>query len=214
MTRLELANQIERIINGGNFSSDNEIEISDVKARLDQEAAVIARIAYLQNKGAKHPHVDDQFYYTFTDVKTRRDDKLNRDYIDLPTSHPDIPDKTGIDEIAPQQSSEYAFIRVARNKVNLYRNLRARSLAGNIGYWVQNGRAYFDRDIRGLIDVVYVRMIPGDFGDVRDNEPYPIPSNYEGLLVQNTVQFFRGNFGLDDTSADNIDINIDPRLRR
>jgi hypothetical protein len=188
-TRKKLAEQVLRIIEGGNVSDDSRIDIREIMVLVDQE-----RDSFIRQL------IEDRFY-TKSTTTNKAELEITGDFVsletglsvssnkvELPTQPITLPNDMGIIRV---YSSTTEYIRMpyggGTSSVNpnpLYNSTVTKS--GKKFWYIQGTDLYLYQDSTGTINVSYIAAS----SSLSDTATYPIPADLESVIVKNLVETF------------------------
>jgi hypothetical protein len=188
-TRKKLAEQVLRIIEGGNVSDDSRIDIREIMVLVDQE-----RDSFIRQL------IEDRFY-TKSTTTNKAELEITGDFVsletglsvssnkvELPTQPITLPNDMGIIRV---YSSATEYIRMpyggGTSSVNtnpLYNSTVTKS--GKKFWYIQGTDLYLYQDSTGTINVSYIAAS----SSLSDTATYPIPADLESVIVKNLVETF------------------------
>ena len=186
-TRTKLAEQIVRILDGGNVSDDSRISKREVMALIDQERDTLIRQL-----------IEDRFY-TKSTTTNKAELEITGDFItldtglsvssnkvELPSQPITLPNDMGIVRVF---SSSYEYIRMpygggssSANTNPLYNNTVTSS--GKKFWYIQGNDLYLYQDATATVSVAYIAVS----STLADTATYPIPADMESIIVKNLVE--------------------------
>lgn len=204
LTKGKLADQVMRYIARYDRPREERLDERDVLMRIDQETNYLAKQNMLENMESQGLSVDPQFLTTFKNIEVKHDSDYNLDYIDLPARYVALSSNRGVDLICPMQSRQHPFIPLDKGHIGLYENNLAGPIQGRTGFWIESGKAYFNKDVKGVWNKLLVRLVLADASSITDDAPYPIPAELEAQIVEKVAVFFLKNPTLPDDKNDLI----------
>jgi len=203
-TRKKLAEQVLRIIEGGNVSDDARIDIREVMVLVDQE-----RDSFIRQL------IEDRFY-TKSTTTNKSELEITGDFVsletglsvssnkvELPTQPISLPNDMGIIRV---YSSTTEYVRMpygggtsTLNPSPLYNDTVTKS--GKKFWYIQGTDLYLYQDATATINVSYIAVS----SSLSDTATYPIPADLESVIVKNLVETFTVMKGAnEDYKNDNI----------
>ncbi len=188
-TRRKIAEQVQRIIEGGNVSDDTRIDIREIMVLVDQERDSLVRQL-----------IEDRFY-TKSTTTNKAELEITGDFItvdsslsvtsnkvELPSQPITLPNDMGIVRV---YSSSNEYIRMpygggtsSTNNNPLYHNTVTST---NKKFWyIQGNELYLYQDTSATVSVAYIATS----SSLSDTGTYPIPADMEATIVKNLVDVF------------------------
>lgn len=165
----QLAEQIHRLLDGGAPSSDTVYDPREIQLFVDQALAYFIKVSILQGMNAGDPDIAEAYTVTFPSVTVLKDEALLLNYVDIPAQYLNLPKNGGLKSIRPQVSSFppdsvvpiiNSFIPIGNGGMNFVQGHAGPFLQGNVGFWGEGNRAYFDQDILKIgIQKVILQLI-------------------------------------------------------
>jgi hypothetical protein len=188
-TRKKLAEQVLRIIEGGNISDDSRIDIREVMILVDQERDSLIRQL-----------IEDRFY-TKSTTNNKAELEITGDFasldtglvvagnkVSLPSQPITLPNDMGILRV---YSSTTEYIRMpygggtsVLNPNPLYNGTVTKS--GKKFWYIQGNDLYLYQDANATVSVSYIAVS----SSLTDTANYPIPADFESIIVKNLVETF------------------------
>ena len=186
-TRKKLAEQIVRILDGGNISDDSRISKREVMALIDQERDTLIRQL-----------IEDRFY-TKSTTTNKAELEITGDFVtldtslsvssnkvELPSQPITLPNDMGIVRV---YTSSHDYIRMpygggtsSANTNPLYHNTVTST--GKKFWYIQGNELYLYQDASATVNVAYVAVS----STLSDTATYPIPADMESIIVKNLVE--------------------------
>tara|TARA_R100001224_G_scaffold59180_1_gene35071 strand:+ start:3044 stop:3667 length:624 start_codon:yes stop_codon:yes gene_type:complete len=186
-TRKKLAEQIVRILDGGNISDDSRISKREVMALIDQERDTLIRQL-----------IEDRFY-TKSTTTNKAELEITGDFVtldtslsvssnkvELPSQPITLPNDMGIVRV---YTSSHDYIRMPYGGGSfdgspspIYNNTVGHS--GKKFFYIQGNELYLYQDASATVNVAYVAVS----STLSDTATYPIPADMESIIVKNLVE--------------------------
>jgi hypothetical protein len=180
-SKKKLAELILRRIEGGDRSDDSQIDIREVILLIEQKAAEILRTDYFIQRKEGEKSINGELIARFYDIEVLHDEKRNLNYILLPTRFLRLPGDIGIHHLSFQGDEQNAFIPQSTGSLALRKRSPAKGLEGNIGYWPEADRVYFNQRIKKDGCLVFGKFV---FPMDSDSDNLPVPADIEnGILL-------------------------------
>lgn len=176
---------------------DFKIDEREVFLALDDVVNGYAEKNYFDNWKLTGEGVDEQFITTFEEVTVVDPDNENEvpSYFDIPANYAALPNNRGIDEIWTLKyqinGNNNSVVVMAKGDVRRYSNLQAGRMGGRLYGYPQGTRFYFSKHgVKAKYGNVGVRLVVRDSSAIAIDAPYPIPSNYEGIVIDSVIEYF------------------------
>jgi len=147
--KYRLAEQVQRMLNGGTPSRDNQISIREIIIGVEQIYAQAVRLNLLNNKREGEFEADGSFIFPFECIPVKKDSRKNLFYSILPASKVALPSDAGIVSVSYMKDQTNAFTRVPNNWLMLTKGLPMANLEGQTGFWVEGNRIYYSCTVQG-----------------------------------------------------------------
>lgn len=205
----QIAEQIHRLLDGGAPSSDTNFDPREIMIFVDQALAYFVKIAIFE--GIKNGDVDvpEPYTVTFSSVTVQKDENLLLNYVDIPALYLNLPKNGGLKGIRAQVS-EFpkslsptvpvinSFIPIGNGGLNFVQAHKGPFLQGNVGFWGEGNRAYFDQDLDKLgIKKIILQLI------TTSSEAINISLDLEQQVIQYVYNIMSPKIPQDDLSNTN-----------
>lgn len=140
-TRYLIAEQAQRILNGGATTTDTEVRLEELVIFVDQAYAAYIKNAYWENRNDGENYVNGNFVFYFSeDVKF--DSKKNRYYISIPSSFVSLPNGMGIYSVTPNGDDDDFFVPINLQVQAMSSGLNISFVNKRKSYYVQGNNLY------------------------------------------------------------------------
>ena len=136
-TRYIIAEQAQRIIQGGTPTSDSEVRKDELVIYVDQAFGQMVKQSFYQNKAEGVSWIDGNFVYSFVE-EVKEDKMLGLSYVRIPSTYVSLPLGMGIHSVSDVKSQFDTFVPTNPNFLGLSRGLLVGNLGGRRGYYVEN----------------------------------------------------------------------------
>jgi len=189
-TKKQLAEQIIRILNSGDVSTDNSIDPRELLLAIEQERDRLVRLRLFESMKMGNPTIPGDVVSAFDSIKIKKDVVKNLLYSDLPGRVMSLPEDKGIAHVSYTKDQYNAFVRMPNGSLSLYNGLLSSMIGGRGGYWLEGDRLYYNDSVDDCCgNTVIVKMVMNS-GDLDPNEPFPIPSDLESEVVKNVISLY------------------------
>lgn len=120
MTRGQIAEQIQRILVGGDPSGDTSIDIVELMFAIDQERDRLVGEYYKAKILAGDRQIDGSVLKRFHQCAINTDSNMDAEYVDLPEKIISLPYDMGVYDVSVTARPYRNFIRTARGHKQLY----------------------------------------------------------------------------------------------
>lgn len=188
-TRNIIAEQAQRILNGGTPIPDTEVKVEELEIYVDQAFSKYIKNSWFENKNEGSDYVNGTFIYSFVspvDTDTIR----NRKYAKIPSTYVNLPNGIGLYQVSPTQDEFNSFIPVNANFLAMTSGLPVGNMEGRKGYFVENTKIYFvNIPDEYCFDNVLIKLVGGIQAD--DDQDIDISSDMQADLVAMTVELYK-----------------------
>jgi hypothetical protein len=202
ITKRIFAEQVLRLINGGDYPTSNPIDERDVYLYGEQ------CLNYLLEKHLNlyGDDISSEFISTYEAVPILRNTVRNKLYSELPSQLVSLKGGRGLRQISTSQDEENVFIPINSGDDGVYRGLEASNLGGQIGYWLEGSKVLY-KNMPDYFEgkTVMIKMI-SSLSSIDEDERIMIPASVEKEFIDMVVAMMKGaRFTPKDEIADNND---------
>tara|TARA_R110001592_G_scaffold1340_2_gene7937 strand:- start:1981 stop:2610 length:630 start_codon:yes stop_codon:yes gene_type:complete len=188
-TRYVIAEQAQRIIEGGTPTPDSEVRKEELVIYVDQAFGKMVKESFYQNKQEGVSWLDGGFVYSFFE-EVKMDKMRDMPYARIPSTYVNLPLGMGIHDVTPSGSPTDSFVPTNPNFLTLSRGLLVNNLGGRRGYFVENTKMFFiNLKPSDCIDNVLIKLGGGIQSEDVDPD-VDIPLDMQQALVGFTVQLY------------------------
>lgn len=189
-TKKYYAEIVLRDVNSRDRNRDEKLDLREIYQKLDQVTNKYARLNLFENMRMDDKSVNEQFITTFKNVAIQQNTEHNGlPYSELPAKYAALPHGKGIVEIRPVDKPDLRFIPMGNNQYKQMRNNYANRLGGYYGFFPEENRIYYvNKDIS--VKKVNIRLVITDASQINNDSVYPIPPDYEDIILMETTQWF------------------------
>lgn len=201
------AEQVLRLLNGGDYSTATSIKKQDVYIAAEQARNYLIE-KYVNLQG---DDIIDEFVSVYDDVVVKKNEKRNRLYIELPAQLISLRDGKGMRHIGPMQDEANPFIFLKGGNEFTYDGLEAGNIEGRTGYWIEGASKSSETPIAVFKNMpvqlegkeLLVKMVSSIYS--LDEDAYiPIPAIAEIEYLQLVLEIMKGQKTMPkDKTADN-----------
>jgi hypothetical protein len=120
----DAAQQIMRVINGGDVSDDNGFILLDYIDATQQAAAFIIKRDFWKDSNATgQTEINYTYLEIFEDVEVKYNEKTDRYYVPLPVDIMALPQDYGVQYVSERQNLTDPYSRTSIGTIGLYSNL-------------------------------------------------------------------------------------------
>jgi len=189
-TKIQLAEQSQRILLGGNVSDDREVKLAELILYVGQCFGALVRANYFENKVEGEDLIDGDSIFEFEDQAVLVDTKKGILYAEMPEATIALPRDMGVYHVSCMKSQDAPFIPVTPSFSSLYKGLGAAKLGGESGYFINHGRVYLPGTKEGDVEKLLIKLV-APLGQLEDDEDLFIPLEMQHEIVRKTVEMYR-----------------------
>ena len=193
MTSIEqISEQAIRIIAGGDRNIDDfEIDIREVQLLVAQTANYYVKQGLFQNISQGEHNLGGEYIATFKNIDIQYDEDLALSYIDLPAKYISLPYDRGIHQISLMKDQWHVFIPIRNGAVAIFANSPAGRLENRTGYYPEQEKVYFTKDLSKSVDKCLVKQVIASAEGVAATTQF-IPPDVELPILEKVVNILRG----------------------
>tara|TARA_R100000008_G_scaffold26150_1_gene14216 strand:- start:340 stop:966 length:627 start_codon:yes stop_codon:yes gene_type:complete len=205
-TKAQLAEQIVRILNSGDITTDNSIDSREIILAIEQERDRLVRVRLFESMNMGETSIPGDIVSSFSEISIKKDLVKNLLYSELPGRPISLNHDMGIVHVSYTKDQYNGFIRVPNSSLSLYNGLLSSNLGGREGYWVEGNRLYYTESVDDCCgNTIILKMIMHS-GDIDSTKPFPIPADLESEIIRNIVQLYSSmKSAPNDDQNDNIE---------
>ena len=191
VTKAQMAEQVLRLIAGGDSSPDLKLDVRDVELLIDEALGYVIKASFWENRKSGESEINSDFVTAFEDVEVRQDAKKNLRYSELPAKKIILPNDMGVYQVSRMEDQENTFKRMPNGALGIFKGLPAADLEGEIGYFVEGDRIYYNKNLDfNYQKKVLIKMVVSA-SSLDDDATLPIPGDMELQLLELIVKFAR-----------------------
>lgn len=188
-TLYKIAEQIQRMISGGQPTTDTAVKIQELIIAVQQSFAYAVKMNLFENRREGEYDVNGAFIFTFDDVPVLYDTTKNLYYSELPTTYVALPNEMGIVQVSSMKSQFKGFVRVNPNFLSQSFGLKIAGLLGNKGYWAENNKLYYvNMDKVNSNDKVLLKLVVGLDGIDPYEDVIGLPPEIQDQIISAVYQ--------------------------
>lgn len=188
-TKAKLAEQILRILNSGNPTNDNDIDIREIMLAIEQERDRLVRLRLFESLKLGDDTIPGDVISSFDNILIKKDHDKDMLYSELPGNPMSLPNDYGVWQVSYQKNQRDTFIRMPNGGMGLYGNLLASALGGREGFFVEGKKIYYNDNVQCCGSKILLKMVLSS-GAISDDENFPIPSDLEAEVIRNILQLY------------------------
>lgn len=159
-----IAEEIQFILNGGNVSTDSQLDVRVIKLAVSQAAAKLIGMEFNAKAKTFAGSISGTYLQVFEDVAVQYNGNRNKFFSELPYEYLNLDEDRGIHQISAMKDEDNVFIPVRNGMSSLLANTPQGRMEGKVSYFPEGLRNVIyrnDMDMLG-IKTVLVKMIVGD----------------------------------------------------
>ncbi len=189
-TKLQIAEQILRLINSGDVTSDNDIDIREIILAVEQERDRLVRLRLFESLQLGEMIVAGDVVSSFDNVLIKKDLVKDMLYSDLPGNPLSLPNDYGVWQVSYQKNQKSSFIRMPNGSMGLYNGLPSSALGGRDGFFVEGNKIYYNDSVSDCCgNTILLKMVLNS-GSIANNITFPIPADVQSEVIKNVTQLF------------------------
>jgi hypothetical protein len=189
-TKLKISEQILRILNSGDITNDNDIDIREIILAVEQERDRVVRLRLFESLQIGEMVVAGDVISSFDNVLIRKDHDKDMLYSDLPGNPLSLPNDYGVWQVSYQKNQNNSFIRMPNGSMGLYNGLPSSSLGGRNGFFVEGNKIYYNDSVSDCCGhTVLIKMVLNS-GSIANDVTFPIPADIQSEVIKNVVQLY------------------------
>jgi hypothetical protein len=200
-TKEKLAEQVLRIINGGDINQEESLDSRDIQLYLSQAVALVVNRRFLEGKGMETGEVDGNMVLTFPDIEVEKDSMGY--YAILPSCTVGLMEGRGIHEVGDKGG---VFIPAPNGFSRNFECLDSITLQGSVGYFPEDGKVRFF-NVENFDDHVVYMKLTAAFDGIEEDRVISIPLDIQNEIVSTAVSVFSQTPQVDKVT-DNIDDEV------
>lgn len=188
ITLNSMAEQILRILSGGDIPDDFEFQPEDIIMSITQYQGAFLYEA-LADKSRKNPGaIPPELLTVYRDVAVSYDSGLALYYSSLPSGYMGLPFDKGVFHVSGMQGQMVPWMRIASGSYGLYHGLEAGCVAGKKSYWVEGDRLYY-QNVTPDDTKVLIKMVAKP-SDIDPDDELPISTDHMARIVEAVVSLY------------------------
>lgn len=189
-TRTLIAEQAQRIIQGGDVNSDVQVTKEELEIYVDQAFGKFVYNSFYENKKEDNESsVNGTFIYSFVE-QVKCDKERDKYYVALSSTYVNLPNGMGVYSVSPLQDEFNTYIPLRTDFLSITRGTLVGSLEGNKGYYIENTRLYLHNLDKSAIPEKLLVKLAGGIQNAKHEDNVDLPLNVQEDLVRMTVQLY------------------------
>jgi hypothetical protein len=186
-----ISEQIQRIVNGGDPSSDNQIQLQEIKLLVGQVCNKLLKMErFTMNIPEGDYGVNASIIATYDNIPVTQ--YKDRAKSVLPTAPISLPKNMGVWAVSPTTDPDNLFIPIPSGTFGLLKKIDVeKDLFGQIGFEVDGLNIIYTKDIRNApfsVNNVMVKLLVIDPSTMGDYDILPISADMEGDVIAQVIQ--------------------------
>ena len=159
-----IAEEVQFILNGGNVSTDSQLDTRVIKLAISQASAKLVALDFNAKAKSFAGSISRTYLQVFEDVPVKYNGNRNKYFSELPYEYLNLDEDRGIHQISAMKDEDNVFIPVRNGMSSLLANTPQGRMEGKVSYFPEGLRNVFYRnDMDSLgITTVLVKIIVGD----------------------------------------------------
>ena len=188
-TRYIVAEQAQRIIQGGNVNNDVQVSISELEIFVDQAFGKFIKMSYFENRAEGEHAINGTFVYSYK-ASVKCDTDRDKYYSPIPSSYVNLPNGMGIYSVSPLKDEFNTYIPLPNSFASLTRGTAVQSLENNKGYMIENTRLYLFGVNKEDVPAHLLIKLVGGIQNYKNEDNVDIPLDMQSDLVKMTVELY------------------------
>jgi hypothetical protein len=200
-----ICEQAQRIINGGNTTTDTEVTLQELAVAMGQIFGSVVRRVYFEGRNEGEEYINGDFIFTFKNIDVTLDEDLDQYYSIMPQTNITLPRDMGVYHVSLMKEQDRPFVPLSNSFQALSRGLEVNRLENRWGYYKEQDRIYF-HNLKAIDGVEKIMMkLVAPLGHVAFDDTVSIPDDIQSELVTMLVQMYTVQ---DQTEKDIINDNV------
>lgn len=200
-TKERLAEQVLRILNGGDINYEENLDNRDIQLYIEQAVAILVKRGFLQSKGGEVGEINGSLVLTFPNIVVKED--FMGFFAEIPSCTVGLMEGRGIHEVGDNGG---AYIPTMNGWAALSEGLDGVNLEGRIGFYQDNKILRFFNTNNFKDHVVYMKLVAA-FDAIDEDVQINIPLDMQAEIINLTIELFAKTPQVDKVS-DNVDDEI------
>lgn len=185
-SRAIIVEQVKNQLAGGKAPANFPITDQEIGKKVDQITNDIIAINCMEDI------LCDDYCLPFEDVEILLDAALNKYYCVLPAAVISLPRQKGVWQVSSMQDQSLPYVSIGTQGASRYKADLADLLQGNVGYYYQQGKLFFENYNPALNTTTLLVKLIVDRSYLEDEDSYCVPGNIEKMIVEKTFETFPG----------------------
>ena len=159
-----IAEEVQFILNGGNVSTDSQLDTRVIKLAISQASAKLVALDFDAKAKSFAGSISGTYLQVFEDVPVKYNGNRNKYFSELPYEYLNLDEDRGIHQISAMKDEDNVFIPVRNGMSSLLANTPQGRMEGKVSYFPEGLKSVIYRnDMDSLgITTVLVKIIVGD----------------------------------------------------
>lgn len=202
------AEEVLRATSADPLTRDYKISPREVYPILDRIVNDLAKKGFFENWESGYRGISEMFFTTWENVEVNDFDDEEPSTLELPATYVDVGRNEGI-QLIPLGNAEIIVTITTILEMRQYKNTPAGDLQGGLAAYPIGNKMVFNRSsVKSKYGNMMVRLAVRDSSAIAANQPYPIPADKEGLVINGAVAWFRDRLkqGIDPVRDNNLQL--------
>lgn len=204
-TKFQLAEQILRVLNGGDVSRDSSITYQEVALAVSQARDKFVREDIWARKAVGDDSINAEYLSRYC-LDLECDLKTDEYYVTLPARPINLERNKGVYRVSYIGDQSNSFVPGSTGALSLYTGLDAEVPSGRKVYYVEEDKIYFTgvKKKDGLKQILVVMIASSS--EIDDEDPFPVPADKELDIVDFVIRLYAPQKAQpEDVINDNVD---------
>lgn len=205
ITKSLLAEQVLRILSGGDISRDSSVTYQEVILAINQMRDKLVREDVWARRAAGDDDINGEYLSRYC-VDVECDSKTGQYFSTLPVRPINLHRDKGVYKVSYVKDPSTAFVPSTATAAGLYKGLEAETMNGRKSYYLEADKIFYE-NVTGedLLKQVLVVMVASS-SEIGEDDEFPIPADKEADVIQYVVQLYSTQ---KQRPEDNINDNVD-----
>ena len=189
-TKRMISEQILRILNSGDVTMDNSLDLREIMMAIEQERDRLVRMRLFESMQLGQAEIPGDVISHYDNVGIFLDSNKGMLYSNLPNEPLSLPNDYGVWQISYQKDQYDTFVRMPNGSLGLYNGLLSSSLGGRKGFFVEGNRVYYNANVDDCCgNKILLKMVINS-GNIDEDANLPIPADLISEVIKNVVQLY------------------------
>lgn len=186
ITKGILAEQIKRILESYEISSQDDIDERELMLAIDQVADHLAAQGAIAALSRRDKTISSNYKAEFKPVSVEKEEDTGRYFATLPARPISLEHNKGIDLVAPLKAINTPFACTPNHFASISANLPVGQMQGRKSFTPQGNKIFFNDD-PGVTEL-YIRLVISGSAQIDPEAEFPISPEEQIMLVDEVVK--------------------------